>query len=160
MKTVVLFNAGGAACAVAVELAQAGVGRFILVNRSPERSRQLLDTLVGKLNCRAELIHWTSDFSLPADTDIVINGTSIGLYDAEARLPLNVDTLQAGQIVADVVFSPPVTRLLRDAAARGCKTLDGLSMLVNQGVLGVQYWTGVLPDAAVMHKALAGAMRC
>jgi shikimate dehydrogenase len=157
-KTVVLFGAGGAARAVAVELALAGVGRFILVNRTPERGCQLLETLVSKLRCQAELIHWTSDFALPAGADIVINGTSIGLYDAEARLPLDVNTLKAGHIVADVVFSPPVTRLLRDAAARGCKTLDGLSMLVNQGVLGVQYWTGVLPDAAVMHKALAAAM--
>ena len=123
-----------------------------------QRGCQLLETLVSKLRCQAELIHWTSDFALPAGADIVINGTSIGLYDAEARLPLDVNTLKAGHIVADVVFSPPVTRLLRDAAARGCKTLDGLSMLVNQGVLGVQYWTGVLPDAAVMHKALAAAM--
>ena len=159
-KTVVLFGAGGAARAVAVELALAGVGRFILVNRTPERGRQLLDTLVGRLQCQAELIPWTGDFALPGGTDIVINGTSIGLYDAEARLPLDIATLQPGQIVADVVFSPPVTRLLRDAAARGCRTLDGLSMLVNQGVLGVQYWTGVLPDAAVMQRALALAMRC
>jgi shikimate dehydrogenase len=159
-KTVVLFGAGGAARAVAVELALAGVGRFVLVNRTLERGQQLLETLVGQLRCQAELVHWTSEFSLPASTDIIINGTSIGLYDAEARLPFDVNTLQAGQIVADVVFSPPVTRLLQDGAARGCKTLDGLSMLVNQGVLGVQYWTGVLPDAPVMHKALAAAMGC
>ena len=159
-KTVVLFGAGGAARAVAVELALAGVGRFILVNRTPERGRQLLDTLVEKLQCNAELRPWQGDFALPAGTDIVINGTSIGLYDGEARLALDTKTLQPGQIVADVVFSPPATRLLRDAAARGCKTLDGLSMLVNQGVLGVQYWTGVLPDAVVMQKALSAAMGC
>jgi shikimate dehydrogenase len=159
-KTVVLFGAGGAARAVAVELALAGVGRFILVNRSPERGKQLLDTLVNKLRCQAELIPWRGDFALPSGTDIVINGTSIGLYDAAARLPLVLATLQPGHIVADVVFSPPATRLLRDAAARGSKTLDGLSMLVNQGVLGVQYWTGVLPDAAVMQRALALAMQC
>lgn len=89
----------------------------------------------------------------------MINGTSIGLYDAEARLPLDTKTLKPGQIVANVVFSPPVTRLLREAAVRGCKILDGLSMLVNQGVLGVQYWTGVLPDAAMMQQALALATR-
>jgi shikimate dehydrogenase len=159
-KTVVLFGAGGAARAVAVELALAGVGRFILVNRTPERGRQLLDTLVNKLHCQAELIQWQGDFALPSGTDIVINGTSIGLYDAEARLPLDITTLQPGQIVADVVFSPPATRLLRDAAAHGCKTLDGLSMLVNQGVLGVQYWTGVLPEAEVMQRSLALAMQC
>ena len=159
-KTVVLFGAGGAARAVAVELALAGVGRFILVNRAPERGRQLLDTLVGKLQCQAEFVPWKGDFALPGGTDIVINGTSIGLYDAAARLPLDTKTLKPGQIVADVVFSPPVTRLLRDASASGCKTLDGLSMLVNQGVLGVQYWTGVLPDAGVMHQALGAAMGC
>ena len=156
-KTVVLFGAGGAARAVAVELALAGVGRFILVNRTASRGQELLDTLL-KLKCRAELVVWNGDFTLPPETDIVINGTSIGLYDAEARLPLDIQSLKAGQIVADVVFSPPVTRLLRDAQARGCKTLDGLSMLVNQGVLGVHYWTDVMPDAGVMHRALAAAM--
>ncbi len=159
-KTVVLFGAGGAARAVAVELALAGVGRFILVNRTPARGQQLLDTLVGKLKCDAELRPWEEDFSLPEGTDIVINGTSIGLYDAEARLALDTSTLMPGQIVADVVFNPPVTRLLRDAAACGCRTIDGLSMLVNQGVLGIQYWTGLLPDAAVMRAALAAAMSC
>lgn len=156
-KTVVLFGAGGAARAVAVELALAGVGRFILVNRNAERGQQLLKTLLA-LKCQAEFIPWTSDFVLPPTTDIVINGTSIGLYDGNARLALDVNSLKAGQIVADVVFSPPATRLLRDAAERGCKTLDGLSMLVNQGVLGVQYWTSILPDASVMHRALAAAM--
>jgi len=157
-QTVVLFGAGGAARAVAVELALAGVGRLLVVNRSPERGQSLLETLVGTLKAPAEWHAWDGDFRLPAETDIVINGTSIGLYDAEARLPLDLSTLKPGQIVADVVFSPPVTRLLRDAADRGCRTIDGLSMLVNQGVLGVQYWTGVLPEAAVMHKALAAAM--
>ena len=65
-KTVVLFGAGGAARAVAVELALAGVGRFILVNRTPERGRQLQETLVGKLRCRAELVHWTATSRCPA----------------------------------------------------------------------------------------------
>ena len=159
-KTVVLFGAGGAARAVAVELALAGVGRFILVNRTPARGQQLLDTLIGKLKCNAELRPWEGDFPLPDGTDIVINGTSIGLYDAEARLALDTSTMKPGQIVADVVFNPPVTRLLSDAASRGCQTIDGLSMLVNQGVLGIQYWTGLLPDASVMRSALAAAMGC
>ena len=61
-------------------------------------------------------------------------------------------------VVADVVFSPPQTRLLRDAAARGCRTLDGLGMLVNQGVIGVQYWTGVNPDPVAMRRALESVM--
>lgn len=158
-KTVVLFGAGGAARAVAVELALAGVSRFILVNRSAERGNQLLELLAGKLGRQAELRPWVGDFALPAEADIVINGTSIGLYDDQARLPLDISTFKSGQIVADVVFSPPVTRFLRDARNAGCQTLDGLSMLVNQGVLGVQFWTGILPDSGVMYQALAAAMR-
>jgi shikimate dehydrogenase len=57
-------------------------------------------------------------------------------------------------VVADVVFNPPNTQFLQEAAGRGCKTLDGLGMLVNQGVIGFQIWTGVDPDAGVMREAL------
>ena len=94
----------------------------------------------------------------PAGTEIVINGTSIGLYDAGARLALDLPSLRPGMVVADVVFSPVRTRLLEDATSRGCRALDGLGMLVNQGIVGVQYWTGIDPDAAVMRKALETAM--
>ena len=153
-----LFGAGGAARAVAVELALAGVARFILVNRTPERGHQLRGTVVAASGCEAVAHRWDGDFRVPAEVDIVINGTSVGLYDGEARLALDTSTLRPAQIVADVVFSPPRTRLLRDAAERGCRTLDGLSMLVDQGVLGVHFWTGVMPDAAVMRQALAAAM--
>lgn len=159
-KTVVLFGAGGAARAVAVELTLAGVGNLILVNRTPERGRQLFNTIVGNLNGNAEMYPWESDFQLPSNADIVINGTSIGLYDVDARLPLALATIQPHQIFADVVFNPPSTRFLCDAAERGCKTIDGLSMLVNQGVLGVHYWTGVWPEVSVMHQALSAAMGC
>jgi shikimate dehydrogenase len=58
-------------------------------------------------------------------------------------------------VVADVIPNPPRTRLLRDAAARGCTTLDGLGMLVEQGVIGIRHWTGVDADNAVMRRALA-----
>ena len=157
-KNIVLFGAGGAARAVAVELALAGAGHILLVNRSAERGYDLLKVLVDQLKCSADFHLWEGDFSLPEGTDIVINGTSIGLYDETARLPLDTESLRVGQIVADVVFSPPRTRLLRDAQAVGCRTVDGLSMLVNQGVLGVEYWTGLLPDAGIMHAALSEAM--
>jgi shikimate dehydrogenase len=61
-------------------------------------------------------------------------------------------------VAADVVFNPVRTRFLDDAAARGCVALDGLGMLVNQGIVGVQYWTGLDPDPAVMRRALEAAM--
>ena len=94
------------------------------------------------------------DYAIDTGTEIVINATSIGLGDAEARVPLDVETLEASMVVADVIFNPPQTRLLRDAAERGCRVLDGLGMLVNQAVIGYRIWTGVDPDASVMREAL------
>jgi shikimate dehydrogenase len=157
-KNIVMFGAGGAARAVAVEVGLVGAKRITVVNRSEPRGRELVDTLRHKAKLAADLVVWRGDYALPAGTDIVINATSIGLYDAEARIELNLDSLKPNMVVADVVFSPPQTRLLRDAAARGCRTLDGLGMLVNQGVIGVQYWTGVNPDPAAMRRALEEAM--
>ncbi|MFM7554201.1 MAG: shikimate dehydrogenase family protein, partial [Verrucomicrobiota bacterium] len=90
--------------------------------------------------------------------DIVINGTSIGLYDPEARLPIDLASLRPGMVAADVVFNPVQTRFLAEAASRGCRPLDGLGMLVNQGIVGVRYWTGIDPDAGVMRRALEAAM--
>ena len=157
-RNVVLFGAGGAARAVAVEVGLAGVDRITIVNRDETRGRDLVDTLRSRARLNAEFVPWKGDFQLPADTDIVINGTSIGLYEPEARLPLDVTTLNPGMVVADVVFSPPQTRLLRDAAARGCRTIDGLGMLVNQGVIGIRYWTGIDPEPSAMRHALEVAM--
>ena len=57
-------------------------------------------------------------------------------------------------VVADVIPNPPRTRLVREAGARGCTVLDGLGMLVGQGRIGVEYWTGVDPDEAIMREAL------
>ncbi|MBM3846608.1 MAG: shikimate dehydrogenase [Verrucomicrobia bacterium] len=157
-KSVVLFGAGGAARAIAVELALAGIQRLTLVNRSETRGGELVELLRNKLKLDTQLVVWKGDYSIPTGTDIVINGTSIGLYAPEARLALDLHTLKQGMVVADVVFSPVRTRLLEDAAARGCRDIDGLGMLVNQGVVGVQYWTGLNPDPEVMRKALAAAM--
>ena len=57
-------------------------------------------------------------------------------------------------VVADVIPNPPATNLVRDAREKGCKVIDGLDMLVNQGVIGVKHWTGIDPDPMVMRKAL------
>ena len=157
-KSVVLFGAGGAARAIAVELGLAGTKRITVVNRSEPRGAELVGLLRDKLKLKAELVVWRGDYAVPAGTDIVINGTSIGLYAPEARLALDLASLKPGMVVADVVFNPVRTRFIDDAAAHGCHALDGLGMLVNQGVVGIQYWTGIDPDAAVMRKALESAM--
>lgn len=158
-KSVVMFGAGGAARAIAVELGLAGIRRITVVNRSESRGSELVQLLRQKLNLAAELALWRGDYAIPADTHIVINATSIGLYDAEAKLALREEAIVPGMIVADVIFNPARTKLIRTAEERGAIALDGLGMLVNQGVIGVQYWTGVEPDAGVMRRALDEALR-
>ncbi len=158
-KSVVLFGAGGAARAIAVELGLAGAREITVVNRSQARGGPLVDLLREKLQLPARLVVWQGDFAVPPETDIVVNASSVGLYDGEARLALDPATLQPRMVVADVIGNPPRTRLIRDAESRGCRALDGLGMLVNQGVIGVQYWTGIEPDALVMRRALEGALQ-
>jgi shikimate dehydrogenase len=86
---------------------------------------------------------------------VVINATSIGLYpDVDAQVPVKLDSLSPQMIVADVIPNPPKTWLIRDAAERGCRVIDGLGMLVAQGVIGVKFWTGIEPNQSVMRQAL------
>jgi shikimate dehydrogenase len=154
-KTIVMFGAGGAARAIGVELALAGAKRIIIVNRDAKRGQTLVDLLNAKTKVKAELTVWNKTYAVPSDVDILVNATSIGLFPAEdAKLNVDVESFSKNLVVADVIPNPPRTRLVRDAEARGCRVIDGLGMLVNQGVIGVKYWTGVDVDAAVMRKKL------
>jgi shikimate dehydrogenase len=157
-KAVVLLGAGGASRAIAVELALAGVDQITVVNRSRERAEELVTLLQERLHCKAHWAPWTSDYALPSSTDILINGTSIGLYDASACPAIELASLRPELVVADVIFNPARTRLLEEATQRGCRTVDGLGMLVNQGVIGIEYWTGIEPDPQVMRRALLAAL--
>lgn len=154
-KNVVIFGAGGAARAIGVEVALAGASRITIVNRTVERGEELTRLLDEKLPVEANFVPWDGVFAAPDGTDVVINATSIGLFpDVDARLDLDVDSLREGMVVADVIPNPPRTNLVKDATAKGCKVIDGLGMLVNQGVIGIRHWTGVDPDPAVMRAAL------
>ena len=154
-KSIVMFGAGGAARAIGVELALGGAKHITIVNRDPNRGQVLVDLLNGKTKVKAELTVWQGTYSIPEGADIVVNATSIGLTpDVNAKLDLDLNTLRKGMVVADVIPNPPRTILIRDAETRGCKTLDGLGMLVNQGVIGVKYWTGVDVDPNVMKRKL------
>lgn len=157
-KSVVLLGAGGAARALAVEMGLAGAKRITVVNRSEPRGAELVALLRAKLHLDSELVLWRGDYAVPVGTDIVANATSVGLYDADARLALDMNTLKSGMVVADVIGNPPRTRLIREAEARGCRVLDGSGMCVNQGVVSIKYWTGVDPDPAVMRKAFDDAL--
>jgi len=154
-KSLVVFGAGGAARAIAVETALAGAAAIAIVNRDRTRGAELVALVNERTPARADLVVWDGTYSVREGTDIVVNATSIGLFpDLDARLDLDLDSLRTGMVVADVIPNPPRTRLIRDAEARGCTVLDGLGMLVNQAVIGIQHWTGIDPDPAVMRAKL------
>jgi len=154
-KKVVIFGAGGAARAIGVEVALAGATEIMIVNRTTGRGEELTALLDDKLPVSASFIPWEKTFTIPPGTDVLINATSIGLFpDLEARLDFDLDSLSSDTVVADVIPNPPDTNLVRDARAKGCQVIDGLGMLVNQGVIGIRHWTGVDPDPKVMRAAL------
>lgn len=154
-KRVVIFGAGGAARAIGVEMGLAGAADITIVNRSAERGKELTKLLEGVIPSAIHFVDWQGDYAIPEGTDVVINATSIGLFpDVDARVAMKLDTLKADMVVADVIPNPPITHLVRDARERGCKVIDGLGMLVNQGVIGIKYWTGVDVDPKVMRQAL------
>ena len=154
-KKVVIFGAGGAARAIGVEVALAGASAITIVNRSSERGEELTSLLDEKLPAEANFIPWDKTFVLPDGTDVLINATSIGLFpDVDARLDFEIESLSSETVVADVIPNPPETNLVRDAKGKGCKVIDGLGMLVNQGVIGIRHWTGIDPDPGVMRAAL------
>ncbi|MEI2809319.1 MAG: shikimate dehydrogenase [Nocardioides sp.] len=158
--SIVLYGAGGAARAVAVELALAGAAEIVVVNRDRGRGQELVDLIDRRTPARARLEQWQPAHPVPAAADVVVNATSVGLFpDVGARPDLDYATLRAGQVVADVIFNPVSTRLLRAAEEAGCVPLDGRGMLVNQAVEGIRLWTGVEVDAGVMSGVLDRALR-
>jgi len=151
---IVVFGAGGAARAIAVELALAGASQITVVNRAQERGQALAELLSARTGAQARFVSLDGEYSIPESAAIFINATSVGLGDEAARLPVAVESLRPELIVADVVFNPPQTWLIRTAADRGCRTIDGLGMLVNQAAISFKIWTGREPDANVMRDAL------
>ncbi len=156
----VMFGAGGAARACAVEMALAGLSHITIVNRDAKRGQILVDLINSKTPAKAELVEWDKAFIVPADTAIVVNATSIGLYpDVEARVKVDMASITPSMVVADIIPNPPRTLLIREAEAKGCRVIDGLGMLVNQGVIGIKYWTGLDVDAGVMRRTVEGIFK-
>lgn len=158
-KRVVMLGAGGAARAIGTELVLAGAASLHVVNRSVERGSTMVADLQSATGGSVVFEQWRGTFAVPDDCDLFVNATSIGLYpDVDAMPPVDLSGAREDMLVADAVFNPPETRLLATAKAHGLPTLDGLSMLVYQGVIAFEMWTGKSPDEAAMKAALKEAL--
>jgi shikimate dehydrogenase len=140
---VVLLGAGGAARAISDAFGRLSIGELVVINRTAS-SAEVAASLAhgcGRVGTAADI----------TDGDIVVNTTSVGMGTDE--LPCDPRLLRPGQLVVDIVYHPLRTALLAAAAAAGCRTVDGLGMLVHQAALQQQLWHGGKPDAAVMRAA-------
>jgi shikimate dehydrogenase len=129
------------------------------VNRSAARGEAMVGDLRRNSLAKVTLLPWTGTFAVPAGVDLLVNATSIGLFPNVDAMP-DVDLSAASErmLVCDAVFNPPETRLLRAARECGLPVLDGLSMLVYQGVIGYEIWTGQTAPEGVMKDALRSAL--
>ena len=158
--SVILLGAGGAARGAAVECVQRGCASLHIANRT----RESLDTLVAALRplARGTAIAGFSPSAprpeLPAGA-IIINATSAGLNDSDP-LPIDLQALPRPSAVFDMIYNPPQTALLREAARRGVPWANGLSMLVHQGAKALEIWSGVPASrtAPVMAAAARDAL--
>jgi shikimate dehydrogenase len=143
--TVLIIGAGGAARAVGFGLIEAGA-RILLTNRTESKGREL----ASQLGCP-----FIPTADLPTiQADALINTTSVGMAPLDQALPISPELLANFPVVMDIVYAPLATRLLQEAAARGCRTIDGLKMLQYQGAAQFKLWTGKDAPGAVMRNAL------
>jgi shikimate dehydrogenase len=149
LANVVLFGAGGAGAAVAHALLELGVERLALFDKASSRAADLATALNRRLGGRVET---------PAELEPVfaaatgiVNATPVGMAKYPG-LPFAADLLSARYWVAEIIYFPPETELLRLARQLGCRTLSGLGMAVYQAVRAFELFTGVKPDRAAMAR--------
>ncbi|MEI4234309.1 shikimate dehydrogenase [Roseovarius sp. D22-M7] len=147
----VLFGAGGAARAVVVALLDAGVPEIRVANRTRSRA----DILAQEFGDRLTVVDWNEAGNALRDAATVVNTTSLGMT-GQAQWPVPLDALPADAVVTDLVYAPLETPLLSTAKAKGCVCVDGLGMLLHQGVPGFDMWFGARPevDAATRDAVL------
>lgn len=156
-----ILGAGGAAKAVAFAVAGAGAAAVTVANRTPARAESLCRALSARLSCEVRAIPLDEEHigrALSA-TDVLINTLPLGMHpQVEEMPPVPVELLQPPLLVCDLVYNPRPTKFLRVARANGCRTMDGLPMLVAQGALALEIWTGTKPPLNVMRRAAEEAL--
>ncbi len=154
-KNITVLGAGGASRAISVECALAGAKKLTIANIDKETGEELVKLINERTQADAEFILWDHPVEVPADTDIFVNATSVGLFPNVNEKPdVNYDTVTSNMVVSDVIFNDPHTLFLQEAEKRGAKTVNGLGMLVNQGAVNFTLWTGVEAPIDVMTQTL------
>ncbi|MBT2569118.1 shikimate dehydrogenase [Planococcus sp. ISL-110] len=144
---VLLIGAGGAARGIAFALKRAGFTDVTITNRTFRRAEELAAETRGSAVTLATAEERMNEFT------VIIQTTSVGLAAGEA-LPISLERVNAGTLVADIIYNPLETPFLKKAEEKKCVTLNGVGMFVYQGAIAFEKWTGVQPDTEKMIKLI------
>ena len=160
---VVVLGAGGAARAIIVALALNGATEIIIANRTRARAKHLIRDLDCKFSGLERMSQVQFKFAEInseelanhiSTSHLLVNTTSVGMIAGNEIDLFNLDALSVRTVVYDIVYTPPVTALMKAAQIRGCPTIGGIGMLVHQGSIAFQKWTNVVPNVSIMRQAL------
>lgn len=149
-KGVVLIGCGGAGRAITFGLKEKKA-KIFLIDRTERKARELAKKVNGKAIKKGLLNK--------LDFDALVNATPVGMGPKKNKMPVGKNVLKKGLLVFDIVYNPAATKLLKEAKKRGCKTIGGLEMLLEQGIASFELWTGKRAPRKVMEKAIIKALR-
>jgi len=154
-KNIVFIGSGGAARSIAYILSE-DAKKIVLTDIVEERAVTVAREITK--NMEANVKGKLASSKVLADeikhADLLINATPIGMHPKEGDSPISKDLLHQELFVFDVIYNPMETQLMKEAAEIGCKTLSGLDMLINQGVIAFKWWTGKTPDSKLMKDKI------
>ncbi len=152
-KKVLMFGAGGAAKAVGYALLKAGAKFLNVVNRNFQRAKALGELLGKRGNVLIYPLKENTVEVLLKEADVIVNTTSVGMKEGDPYL-FDYSKIPKGITVVDIIYNPPETPLLKAAKEKGCKVINGLGMLVHQGAVAFEIWTGKRAPISKMKKVL------
>jgi shikimate dehydrogenase len=157
-RKVLVLGAGGASRSVTVSLALAGCASIVIVNRSPERSKQLTEIILKSApDIDVECLSPDDNYDIVvAESDVIINATPLTTFNGSLRVPVSL--LNKNQLVCDLNYSLYQPPLLQEAEARGAQVMDGKGMLLYQAAAAFEIWTGLEAPVEVMRVALLRAL--
>lgn len=150
--SILLLGAGGAARGIAFALVEARAGQVAIANRSPGRAERLAEDVKQGGTMKVDAVAWKSGLS---EYDCIVNCTSVGMDGGRAAgaAPVSLETAKPGALVVDIVYVPEETPFISAARSAGHPVLGGLPMLIYQGALAFELWTGVDAPTEVMFTA-------
>ncbi|MBT2694118.1 shikimate dehydrogenase [Bacillus sp. ISL-55] len=148
-RSALIIGAGGASRAIYFSMAQAGIERIDLYNRTPEKAEELVNSCPFKVESKV-IGREAAEKSL-AEYQLIIQTTSIGMVPDTENLPLSPENITPNTIVSDIIYNPLQTKFLKEASRMGAAVQNGVGMFVFQGALAFEIWTGIFPDVDRME---------